>query len=348
MTITPPLDGREKTILEAVVRSYVDTAVPVASDRVVRETGLAYSSATVRGLMNRMEERGLMRQPHTSAGRIPTNRGYRVYVDEIMSPRSPGREDQERVFAGLDRVAPRPDRLPVFVSGMIGRLSGQVGFASPPQLDDGIFGGLFADRVAGGRIVWILTLESGMVRSSLGGADEAVDDQALRRGVDDLRQRFRGLPVREVRDMVFGDAWEEFLPPTGVVRMFRSVAADLLETWRDGGVVVFGLESLASQPEFKDPRDLSSLGEFLRERGTLRGELEPLGDGETAEVRIGEENERQELRPCGVVVTRYRSGRFTGVLGLIGPTRLDYEGATGLVDFVRRVVETRMGDVPNG
>lgn len=346
MNATSPLDDREKTILASVVRTYVDTAVPVASERVVRETGLAYSSATIRTLMNRMEERGLMRQPHTSAGRVPTDRGYRVYVDDIMDSASPGREEQETVFSGLDRVAPRPDRLPSSVSGLIGRVSGQLGFASPPRLDEGIFGGLFADPVAGGRIAWMLTLHSGLIRTSVVLPPGPVDGSRLRKEVAAIGERFRGLPVREVRERVFGEGWEETLSPTPVVRAFRAVAPELLETWRDGGVAVFGLEALAAQPEFRDPADLGRLGEFLRERGTLRGELEPHGPGGGLEVRIGGENERDELRPCSVVVTRYRFGRFTGVMGMIGPTRMNYERAVGLIDFVRRVVENRMGDIP--
>ncbi|MFH1279873.1 MAG: heat-inducible transcriptional repressor HrcA [Candidatus Eisenbacteria bacterium] len=346
MTVTAPLDEREKTILACVVRTHVETALPVASERVVRDTGLAFSSATIRTLMNRMEDRGLLSQPHTSSGRIPTDRGYRVYVDDIMDSASPGREEQEAVFSGLDRVAPRPDRLPSSVSGLVGRLSGHLGFASPPRLDEGIFGGLFADRVAGGRIAWMLTLHSGLIRTSVAVPPEPVDDESFDRDVAALGARFRGLPVREVRELVFGERGERTMASTPVVRAFRAAAAELLETWRGGGVTVFGFEALAAQPEFRNPNDLAALGEFLRERGTLRGELEPQRAGGGPEVRIGGENDRDELKPCSVVVTRYRFGHFTGVMGVIGPTRMNYDRTTGLIDFVRRVVETRMGDIP--
>lgn len=343
MPLNPPLGERERVVLRSVVRTYVDTAVPVPSERVARDTDLGCSPATIRATMGRLEGRGLMMQPHTSAGRVPTDRGYRAFIDDLPEPAELDREDQEMVYHGVDRMVPRPDRMPISVSKLLGDLSGQMGFASPLHLDEAVFGKLHAQVVGGIRIAMVLTLEPGLVRSSFCEPGKPVDGGTLARGVSALNRLYGGQSVGQVRQHLFGAGWEGRIAPDPVSRIFRTAAEELLESDRDGQLSVSGLGSLLLQPEFRKPTELDSLALVLKERGAITGRLGPeLTDGE-AECWIGGENEREELHRFGMVAGRYRFGRFSGVMGVIGPTRMKYDRAMVLVDFTRKVIDSRIG-----
>jgi heat-inducible transcriptional repressor len=341
--VRPRLDEREEKILGSVVRTYVHTAQPVGSKRVAADTGLGCSSATIRGLMSRMEERGLIRQPHTSAGRVPTDRGYRVYVDDIMRPTPLSREVQETVFHGVERAAPAPERLPISLAELLSALSGQMGFASPPRVDEAVFRRLYASREEGEKVAFFLTLDSGLVRSALAEAAEPAAQEEIAAGVADMNRRFSGLTLGRVRRMLFGAEWEALLPPTPFARLFRRAAEELLEVARDPGPSVAGFDALLAQPEFRSAGDLDHAACLLKEGGSIPSVLEGRLTDSGATVWIGEENEAEELRLFSVVASRYRMGRFSGVMGVVGPTRMPYDKAVAVIGFLRHVLDRRMG-----
>ncbi|MBN1826741.1 MAG: heat-inducible transcription repressor HrcA [Candidatus Eisenbacteria bacterium] len=342
MTRGSTLDDRERAVLRSIVDLYVGTAQPVASERVVEETRLGLSSATIRGVMSRMEERGLLRQPHTSAGRVPTDRGYRVYVDELMGPVSIGRREQEELLFGVERLVNRPDQLPGSMSALLANVSGLAGFASPPRIDRGIYLSLHADLVRDGRVAMVLVLDSGFARSALCPAEEGIDEKSLASGVEELNRRFRGRAVEEIRDFLFGPDWEENLPALRVMRLFRKAAEELLETGRMARITLSGVESLLLEPEFRSSDELVRLSERIEGGSGLPDpEKDALADGGVA-LRIGAENDEEELTPFSILAAEYRFGRFTGIMGMIGPTRMRYGRGAAIVDFARRIVEQRI------
>jgi heat-inducible transcriptional repressor len=340
----PRLEPREKIILRSVVRTYVDTAAPVGSKRVAEESGLGCSAATIRSLMSRMEERGLIRQPHTSAGRVPTDRGYRVYVDAIMEPVALTRAEQEGIFFGVERAARGPERMPAALAGILSDVSGQMGFASAPRLEDAVFRSLHGVRAEGGRIAFHLTLDSGLVRSAVVSAEEALPDEALARGVAEVNRLFGGWTIARVRSALFGAEWATHLPGGPFSRIFREGAAELLGVAGEPDASVAGFETLLTQPEFRGPGDLESLTGLLRKRGSIPALLESDVPTESVALWIGEENEREELRRFSVAAARYRLGRFQGLVGVVGPTRMSYERALASIACLTHVVGCRAGD----
>ncbi|RPJ43962.1 MAG: heat-inducible transcription repressor HrcA [Candidatus Latescibacterota bacterium] len=339
----PHLDEREKAVLGSVVRAYVETAQPVGSKHVAERSGLGFSSATIRGLMSCLERKGLISQPHTSAGRVPTDRGYRAYVDRIAGPVALTRDEQEDVFHGVDRAAPSPEHLPGSLAGLLSRLSGQMGFASAPRVDDARFRCLLAAKEADGRVAFLLNLDSGLVRSALVETEEPVGVEDLARGTSELNLLFDGLSVARLRAILFGASWREALPATAVARLFRKAAEELFDVARDRGTSVSGLEELLTQPEFRRAEDLDSLAGLLREGGSIPSLFEGELSEEGVTLRIGAENERLELCRFSVLAARYRLGRYGGVMGVVGPTRMQYERGMAVVGFLRHVVETRIG-----
>jgi heat-inducible transcriptional repressor len=339
----PRLEPREKIILRSVVRTYVDTAAPVGSKRVAEESGLGYSAATIRSLMSRLEERGLIRQPHTSAGRVPTDRGYRVYVDNVMEPVTLTRAEQEGVFFGVERAARGPERMPAALAGLLSELSGQMGFASAPRVEDAAFRSLHAVRAEGGRIAFHMTLDSGLVRSAVGRGDEPLSDEALARGVAEVNRLFGGWTIARIRSALFGADWATYLPGGPFSRIFREGAAELLGVADEPGASVAGLETLLTQPEFRGLGDLESLAGLLRQGGSLPTLLEAEVPAESVALWIGEENEKEELRRFSVAAARYRLGGFCGLVGVVGPTRMSYERALAAIACLTHVVGCRAG-----
>lgn len=320
------------------MRTYIKTAVPVGSKRVAGETDLGCSSATVRNVMSRMEGKGLLTQPHTSAGRIPTDAGYRVYVDELMEDVSLSRKDQEEVFFGVERVVSRPDQLTASLSSLLSTLTGLAGFAAPLRLDRGVLQSVYADRVQDGFITMVLTLESGLVRSTICMPEEEIDAKSFKIGVKELNDRFRGMTVEGVRDFLFGPEWEENVPPSRVMRLFRKAAGKLLDPGRMSDISISGLEQLLRQPEFRNTSDLASLAEFTESGHGFSHVFDTPLPEDRMGVWIGRENENEELYPFSISAGEYRLGRFSGVMGMIGPTRMEYDRVIPLGDLVRRTV----------
>jgi len=191
-------------------------------------------------------------------------------------------------------------------------------------------------------VAMVLVLDSGLARSAVCPAEEGIDRENLAAGVEELNRRFRGRAVEEIRDFLFGPEWEEHLPALRVMRVFRKAAEELLETGRLSRIILSGVESLLLEPEFQNSRELARLTERIEGGGGLPDpKTESLPERGVA-LRIGAENEDEELHPFSVLAAEYRFGRFTGTMGMIGPTRMRYGRSAAIVAFARRIVEQRI------
>ncbi len=330
-----PLDLRAQAILRAVIEEYVATATPVGSQALVERYGLAVSSATVRNVLAELELAGLLTHPHTSAGRIPTDSGYRYYVESIVDnvPLPPVEQLMIRhQFGQIEFASEHWFRL---AATTLASLTRSAGLATPAKPRSAHVRRMdlvsINDRLAS----LIVVLREGAIKQSLVNLDEVADQDRLNAVAAELNDRVAGRTAGEVAgavDRLGDEPGRELIGRIAerLVRILREYdAAAIEEVFSDG------LLNVMEAPEFARSDKLRRVFSALENRAWL-GQLVGSVAG-TGQVRvfIGEENEPAEMRDVSLVLAPYgRPGRAIGVVGVLGPTRMSYPHAIGTVRFV--------------
>ena len=337
------LNERERQVLEAVIETYVATAEPAGSRTISRRFGLALSPATIRNTMSDLEEKGYLYHPHTSAGRIPTDLAYRVYVDSLMhlSQVSPSEANQIR-----EELAERSavDQILERAAQVLGVLTKELGVAVGPSLDESLLERVELLQAGSDRLLLVLTLKSGIVRSIFVEVPAAMAPEAVVQVALVLNERLAGLTLREIR-ATLSDRLRDAAPDAhsnDLLNIFIQEADDLFDvppggSAGGGGVVLGSAQLLAGQPEFATKERLQGLMEVTERRDLLREALaRRMGQGLT--ITIGSEHQDATLAPFTLVTASYQLGPLTGVIGVMGPTRMPYDKIVALVDHTSRLV----------
>jgi heat-inducible transcriptional repressor len=342
------LSEREERVLDAVIRTYVETAEPAGSHTVAKRFGLGVSPATIRNAMAELEEKGYLYHPHTSAGRVPTDQAYRYYVDTLMPPTRIARPEQRllrrRLSEDLDGAL---DRLIQRAVQVIGLVTGDLGVAIAPTLDEVVLERLELVSLSLEKALLVLTLRNGLVRAVYVDLPIGAPPEALASVAVILNERVAGhtlaairqsLPDR-LRDAGSGDrAAEELL------NIFIQSADQLLDGHESVGEEVhLGRTSvIANQPEFADEGRLRQLIELTEERGLLAAALVGRDHAVSPTITIGVENGVPRLAQFTLVTSEYRLGNLKGVIGVIGPTRMPYEKVAAIVGYTSRLISELM------
>jgi len=336
------LSERELRVLEAVVQSYVESAEPVGSRTVVRRFGLGVSPATVRNAMSDLEEKGYLFHPHTSAGRVPTDRAYRLYVDALMRSPSFSPAQEERLREDLIAEGSAISAIIYRAAQVLSVLTQELGVAVAPTLDAVVLEHLDLVTIASDRLLLVLTLRSGLARSVFVQVPGTLHPEAVAGIALVLNERLAGLTLREIR---------QTLPERVRDTAKTSAESELLDIFVATGdqlfdvagtapdAVVIGRTSvLAEQPEFATGEKMRELIELTEQRETLRRALEARTNSVGLTVTIGGENESQSLSRLTLVTAPYHSGSLSGVIGVLGPTRMPYEKVVTLVEHTSKLV----------
>jgi heat-inducible transcriptional repressor len=342
--IGDPLTEREQLVLEAVIRTYVDTAEPAGSRTVVRRFNLGISPATVRNTMSDLEEKGYLFHPHTSAGRMPTDRAYRVYVDSLLEqPRRP--VDANPLRAQLDAGAVRSGVELVIrrAAQVLGLLANELGVAMAPQVEDVVLERLELLSVADGKVLLVLSLRSGGVRTVFVDVPAQVPASTLLAVAQVLNERLAGLKLREVRASLgarLRDTAASSDPAASeLLNIFIQSAEEWLQWPGSTESLHLGRASvLADQPEFQSGSRLKNLIELTERTDLLKSFLAGRMGGRGLNITIGAEHADPALADFTVVTSEYHVGNLRGVIGVIGPTRMPYARVIGLVESTSALV----------
>ncbi len=334
------LDDRAGEILKSVIQAHVITGEPVGSRTLSRGAGLDLSPATIRNVMSDLEERGLLTQPHASAGRVPTDLAYRIYVDRLMSrpPISAG-----HAHAIDEALFYRRGEIPELLSEaarQLSRVSQHVGVVLVPDMRRIVVEHLEFVRLDPRRVVAILVDRAGVVHNRILVLDDAFDQSDLDRTGSELSQRFGGRTLPEIREAIARELLDERAA-------YDRRRARLLELGRDAlaidadatDVLVEGASNLLGAPEFNDLERTKTLLRTLEQKGRLVDLLERVLEGQGVQVVIGHENPVSDLSDLSFVATSYGAGdRVLGTVGVVGPTRMEYARAIALVDYLAHVL----------
>jgi heat-inducible transcriptional repressor len=342
-----PLTERERLVLGAVIEIYVETAEPAASRTIAKRFGLGLSAATIRNTMSDLEEKGYLYHPHTSAGRIPTDRAYRMYVDAIMPPPALSADDASQIRAELGGSRNAVHQILGRAAQVLGVLTQELGVAVGPSLDDAVLERLELIQVSSERLLLVMTLRSGAVRTIFVEVPSQMAAAAVVQVAVVLNERLAGLTLREIRSSLAARLRDASATPESseLLNIFVQEAGDLFEVPAagsgdlfSGGVLLSSAQLLAGQPEFASAQRLQGLLEMTERRDVLRLALaERTSPGLT--ITIGTEHQDPKLAAFTLVTSAYRSGPLSGVIGVLGPTRMPYDKIVALVDHTSRLVE---------
>ena len=335
------LTDRERKVLEAIIETYIDTAEPAGSRTIAKRFPLGVSAATVRNTMSDLEERGYLFHPHTSAGRVPTDRAYRAYVDQLIRRSPPTAEERGAIERELRSDAGVIEGLLQKAAQVLGVVTQELGVAVAPSFDQAVLENLELMRVSSERLLMVLVVRGGVARTIFVEVSNHLPVEAVSKVARVLNERLSGLTLREVRTTVRDRLRDSGRDPSEseLLNIFIEEAEHLFASGGDQGDILLGsAQLLADQPEFATNEQMRTLLDITERRDLLREALKQRqGSGIT--VTIGGEHLDPRLRQFTIVTSSYRRGSLSGVIGVMGPTRMPYEKILGLVEHTSRLVE---------
>ncbi len=331
------LDERKRRILGAVVRDYMETVRPIGSEELAQRHAWGVKGATIRNELAELSEMGYLRQPHTSAGRIPSDRGYRFYVDHLMVAKplfSAGQEADSGSVSGLEL-----DYLLRRTCALLTRHTSYTSVATPPRASDTKVSRIFVSSAGAGRLLLAALLSTGQVENRLLGDMQAVSPGQVEKLGNALNAAFAG----QALDTVTAGASPE-APPSLLVSLraqFRTMAQAvhqmLSQAADENSAYLEGESEILRQPEFRDGAKMDGVLGALQKRTLLFQTLSRAILGPDVAVVIGTENGVAAMHECSVVSAPYFVGaRERGTIGVVGPTRMDYDRAVPAVEFFAR------------
>jgi heat-inducible transcriptional repressor len=330
---------RSKRILAALVRQYIASGEPVASSLLVSVAGLGVSSATVRSTLARLEAEGYVQQPHPSAGRVPTDRGYRFYVDLLLDQRRT-RGAAARLEAQLrrDRATALDAMLPQ-VSHLRSRVSRGLGFAVRPRSDAAVFDRVEFVPLSSDRVLVVIIAQGGHVVQKAVDTPEPWTADDLRQAANYLNAEFAGLPLARARAAIVERLREERLLYNELLARAMRLASSTFDGIADErGLWVEGAAALLEADANLTLGTLQALVQMIEEKQKLVRLLSGYIDGPGLTIVIGAEHADPSLRPLSLIVSTYEDGAGWGTVGVIGPTRMRYSRAIAVVDGAAQAV----------
>ena len=337
-----PLNPRQKQVLTAIVDHFIVKAEPVSSRVLSINPLFNASSATLRNTMAELEEMGLVEQPHASAGRQPTDLGYRAYVDELSTLEALAPEQKQAIENELRDVQDEQEIL-AHTAQMLGRITNMLGVAVSPALEEGLFKNLSLVPLADDRLMIILSVSDLVFRTTL--VDSGLDTSIFRLEsiAHRINERMQGKPVSFLNTLL-GDPSENPLSEDEIraFRFFNRSISKLVNAQKDNEIQIAGTKNLFVRPDFEKIEDVESILELLDSKMALVHFLRQRNDREGVHVTIGEEHrDGQRLRSVSIVTSAFAMGGAQGTVGVIGPKRMPYSKLISIVDFTAKTLSKK-------
>jgi heat-inducible transcriptional repressor len=339
----PDLNERERRVLEAVIQTYVETAQPAGSRSLAHKFGLNVSPATIRNTMSDLEEKGYLFHPHASAGRVPTDVAYRVYVDSLIPVRPPGATERRQLTAQIATGGSAVEAILRRAAQSLGVITQELGIALGPRLDNATLERVELIRLSAERLLVAMTLSAGAVRTIFIDVRGEIADAAIAEVTHVLNERLAGLTLRQIRSSL-GDRLRDAGPmrdATDLLNVFIEEGEQLFDSSleADDDTVVLGQASvLAEQPEFASIDNMRKLVALTETREKLGELLRRRSESDGVSITIGNEHNDPKLASFTVVTASYHAGPLSGVIGVIGPTRMPYDKVISLVTHTSELV----------
>jgi heat-inducible transcriptional repressor len=336
-----PLDERTRGILRLIIRSYVTSGDPVGSRTLAKSIEWRLSPATIRNIMSDLEDEGYLEQPHTSAGRIPSEKGYRFYVDNLADS-GKVRKSDERYISRMLAESENPEDVMSRASMVLSTISRNVGIVIAPPMAATVLKHIEFVDLSDGKILVVFVSKSGLLQRKLIRVGDRYTQEELDKAGRYLVEKFSGKTLMEIRN--------ELLRMMQMERTLFDGMFSLLQTWREtlgeeaaaDSIYLQGTANIINQPEFADVERMRMLFQMFEEKGRLvkiLNECISSNPPDGVKIAIGSELGVPNMRDFTLITSSYASNdHTTGFLGIIGPTRMEYERGISIVGYLGRLI----------
>ena len=336
------LDERKCKILQAVIRNYLETGEPVGSRTISKYTDLNLSSATIRNEMSDLEEMGYIVQPHTSAGRIPSDKGYRFYVDTMLEEKEREVEELKGLLTEKDE---KMDTLLKRVARVLAANTNYAAMITAPQYRGNKLKFIQLSRVDARQLLTVIVVEGNVIKNTILNVDEALDDETLLKLNILLNTHLNGLSIEEINLAMISDLKQQAGIHSSIVSNVIDAVAEAIKSDDDLKIYTSGANNILKYPELTDNREKASelINVFEEEQALTELVQENLSDenGTGIQVYIGNEMPVKSMKDCSVVTATYELGEgMRGTIGIIGPKRMDYDKVIGTLKTLMNQLDT--------
>ncbi|MCB0731189.1 MAG: heat-inducible transcription repressor HrcA [Ignavibacteriae bacterium] len=325
---TKELTDREKSILRYVIHQFILTANPVGSRNLSKKYQIGYSPATVRNVMSDLEDSGFLGHPHTSAGRVPTDLGYRFYVNSLMETPQLSPDEVDFIESHFDNLNSETDEILKITSSILSSLTSQLAYVSYPKLGNAILEKLQLVSISRSRLLVVVSIKSGMIRTITLEVEAGFDKKNLSTIQRLLNERLAGLTFKEIKNSInerVKSISNKDLKP--VIRVFLESVSDIFNDVKTNDAsIITGAKNLLNQPEFTDPKKINSIIELIEDKDIIIHVIDEATSKTQGElsITIGSESNEEKLNDYSVIVKEYKVGQIMGSIGIIGPKRMTY------------------------
>ncbi|MBQ3392942.1 MAG: heat-inducible transcription repressor HrcA [Lachnospiraceae bacterium] len=336
------LQDRKMKILQAIVRNYLETGEPVGSRTISKYTDLNLSSATIRNEMSDLEEMGLIMQPHTSAGRIPTDAGYRIYVDNMLSA---GRQEVEEMRSLLLEKQDKLETMLQQVAKLLADNTNYTSMISSPMVRSNKIKFIQLSQVDANMVLAVIVLEGNLIRNRMIHVDGELSAEQMLKMNMLLNTNLCGLPIEAISLGLIESIKRDAGIHTEIVNDVIDAAAEIVRDEEDLKIYTSGANNIFRYPELADNRMASEIISDFEEKQVLgsivQESLAEKNENETGiQVYIGKEMPAASMRDCSVVTATYDlGGGMRGTVGIIGPKRMDYERVVGILQNIMKQLD---------
>ncbi len=340
--INENLTEREKSVLRYVINQYILTATPVGSRSISSKYNLGVSSATVRNIMSDLEELGYLGHPYTSAGRIPTDLGYRLYVDSLMGLPKLNKEEYDLIDNQLEQTDFETNEILKITSSLLSDLTNQLACVSYPKFSNAILTKIQLVALSTSKILVVVSIKTGMIRTITLEIKTRYEKSSLRKVEQFLNQRLAGLTFTEIRNTI-SDRIRNYSTKKNepVVRVFLDSVEKIFKDVKSSeDTIITGTKNIINQPEFTDASQFKSIIELAEDKDIIIHIMEKESTKKTGEVSvtIGKEIEEEKLYDYSIIVKEYKVGQIAGSIGIIGPKRMQYSHTIASVIYMAELL----------
>lgn len=327
------LTDRERQVFTSIVQCFIETAEPVGSRYLSKKCNLNISPATIRNVMMDLEEKGLICQPYASAGRVPTNIGYRIFVDGLMKSTKLNLLERRSILTQLSDLSEDVDLIVEKASHVLSNISSQLGVVLAPRFSQGRLEKIDFVSVTNNKFLIVLSIKSGFVKTIIVEMEKEVPFRLLDEMKHVLNERLNGLTIAEIQksfDQRFADLDDDRKTFLNVI---KNKSEKLIAIDGPLDYHIAGASKVIQQPEFASQNKMEIILDLFDRRDLLLKIIHEQ-EGEGVSIVIGEENKEELMKNCSVITTTYHVDNAIGTIGIIGPTRMQYGKIIGLVQFM--------------
>ncbi len=330
------MDERKDKVLQAIILDYITTAEPVGSRTIARKFDLGVSSATIRNEMADLEEMGLIEQPHTSAGRVPSDVGYRYYVDCLMQKAFLSEGEKDIVDGIISQRIQKIQGLVQETSKLLSQLTNLTTVVLAPQQGKSALHQIHLLPYQPAKALMVVVRENGAVENQIIDVSESTSAEDLQKVSQILNKKMKGYTLDKIKSSLLNEIYAELARQKELITMAMEVLEPILNSNDHDSLVLGGTFNMLNQPEFKDIAKLKSVLRIFEEDHELKQILSEVS-GQGLTIRIGGENKLEEMQECSLITATFQiDGNNVGTIGVLGPTRMDYAKTCSLLELMSK------------